>query len=57
MCALFRHFLVLAVSNRQYSRFKLVASVSLKNAAMDKPDNGKGMNMFSNILWKNFAEI
>lgn len=50
MCALFRHFLVFAVSNRQYSRFKLVASVSLKNAAIDRSDNGKGMTIFSTML-------
>ena len=43
MCALFRHFLVLAVSNRQYSRFKVVASISLKNAAVERSDNSKGI--------------
>lgn len=46
LCALFRRFLVLATSNRQYSRFKLIASISLKNAAIEKADNGKG-NMIS----------
>ena len=42
ICVLYKSCLVLAQSNRACTRYTVVAAISLANASIEEPDNGRG---------------
>ena len=48
VCALFRHFLILASANKHNSRLRLVASIALRNTIVESADSGRG-KMIENV--------
>ncbi|KAF2714037.1 hypothetical protein K504DRAFT_462484 [Pleomassaria siparia CBS 279.74] len=43
VCVLYKSCLVLATTNRSYTPYNVVASISLANASLEEPDNGRGL--------------
>jgi hypothetical protein len=44
VCILYKSCLVLATANRFYTPYNVVATISLANASIEEPDNGRGMH-------------
>ena len=43
ICVLYKSCLVLATSNRSFTRYTVVAAISLANGSLEEADNGRGM--------------